>query len=111
MDGTARIVSKEPDGESLRLKFEPAKGSGLLRYVVEKGYVTIDGASLTVTRVDEATFEVMLIQHTQTKITLGRKAVGARVNVEVDMVGKYVEKSVQSVVEQAVDAALARRGL
>lgn len=61
-----------------------------------KGYVAIDGASLTLTSVDDAqrTFGVMLIQHTQDMITLSKKTVGAKVNIEVDMVGKYVEKSV-----------------
>ena len=58
--------------------------------------MTIDGASLTLTGVndEERRFSVMLIQHTQEKITLSRKAVGATVNIEVDMVGKYVQKSV-----------------
>jgi riboflavin synthase len=67
-----------------------------LPYLIPKGYVTIDGASLTLTSVDEQqrTFGVMLIQHTQQKIELGNKPVGAKVNIEVDMVGKYVEKSV-----------------
>jgi riboflavin synthase len=70
----------------------------LLRFIVEKGYITIDGASLTVTEVNDfhRTFGVMLIQHTQEKITLGKKEVGQLVNIEVDMVGKYVEKSVHA---------------
>jgi riboflavin synthase len=95
VDGTAKIVEKEPDGDSVRLTFEFAD-DGLLRYLVEKGYVTIDGASLTVTFVDDSQkrFGIMLIQHTQEKITLGKKEIGSRVNIEVDMVGKYVEKSV-----------------
>ncbi|KAG6889970.1 hypothetical protein C0995_012930 [Termitomyces sp. Mi166 len=108
VDGTATIVSRVADGDSLRLSFELPEGTGarpsLLRYLIPKGYVTIDGASLTVTQVDdgERRFDVMLIQHTQTKITLGQKRVGAKVNVEVDMVGKYVEKSVQAAVEAAL---------
>jgi riboflavin synthase len=70
----------------------------LLRFIVEKGYITIDGASLTITEVDDfhRTFGIMLIQHTQQKITLGKKEVGELVNVEVDMIGKYVEKSVHA---------------
>jgi len=58
--------------------------------------VAIDGTSLTITKVDdsERKFGVMLIQHTQQKITLSKKEVGSKVNIEVDMVGKYVEKSV-----------------
>ncbi|KAF5368397.1 hypothetical protein D9758_002192 [Tetrapyrgos nigripes] len=95
VDGTATIVERDPDGDSVRLTFEFGEDT-LLRYLVEKGYVTIDGASLTVTFVDDTKkrFGIMLIQHTQEKITLGRKEIGSRVNIEVDMVGKYVEKSV-----------------
>lgn len=68
-------------------------------YLIPKGYVAIDGASLTLTEVDDSqrTFAVMLIQHTQENITLAKKADGARVNIEVDMVGKYVWKSVIAV--------------
>jgi len=68
----------------------------LLPYIIPKGYVAIDGTSLTITKVDdsERKFGVMLIQHTQQKITLSKKEVGSKVNIEVDMVGKYVEKSV-----------------
>jgi riboflavin synthase len=68
----------------------------LLPYLIPKGYVTIDGASLTLTGVNDAdrTFSVMLIQHTQQKITLSKKEIGSTVNIEVDMIGKYVRKSV-----------------
>ena len=68
----------------------------MIQYIVPKGYVALDGASLTITHVDDSqrTFGVMLIKHTQDKITLSQKPIGAKVNVEVDMVGKYVEKSV-----------------
>ena len=94
MDGTAAIVAREADGDSLRLRFK-VKDAGLLRFLVVKGYVTLDGASLTVTEVDDKaqTFGVMLIQHTQEKITLGRKAEGATVNVEVDMVARTVARA------------------
>lgn len=100
VDDTATIVRRERDGDSLRLWFqlpEPtAERASLMPYLIPKGYVAIDGASLTLTEVNdsERIFAVMLIQHTQEKITLATKAVGARVNIEVDMVGKYVEKSV-----------------
>ncbi|KAJ3146985.1 Riboflavin synthase alpha chain [Geranomyces michiganensis] len=65
-----------------------------LRYIIPKGYVTLDGASLTVVSVDARarTFCVMLIAYTQEKIVLAKKQVGAKVNLEVDQVGKYVEK-------------------
>jgi len=100
VDGTANIVDRVSDGDSLRLTFElpapTAERPSLLPYLIPKGYVTIDGASLTLTGVndEERRFSIMLIQHTQEKITLSRKVVGATVNIEVDMVGKYVQKSV-----------------
>ncbi|KAG6813220.1 hypothetical protein H0H92_013107 [Tricholoma furcatifolium] len=119
VDTTATVVSKTPDGDSLRMSFQLEEESeerpSLLPYLIAKGYVTIDGASLTLTGVNdkERTFDVMLIQHTQTKITLARKAIGAKVNIEADMVGKYVAKSVNAalgeMVDKAVAAALARR--
>jgi riboflavin synthase len=102
VDGTAIIVDRVPDGDSLRLTFQlpeptPERPS-LLPYIIPKGYVAIDGTSLTITGVNdqERTFGIMLIQHTQQKITLSKKEVGSKVNIEVDMVGKYVEKSVIS---------------
>ncbi|KAJ6503234.1 hypothetical protein C8R47DRAFT_1105229 [Mycena vitilis] len=130
VDTTATVVDRASDGDSLRLTFgfadpTPERPS-LLAYLIPKGYVTIDGASLTVTGVDDARrrFSVMLIQHTQEKITLSQKGVGATVNIEVDMVGKYVEKSVvaalggggengqlRAMVEGIVEAVLAKKGL
>jgi riboflavin synthase len=97
----------------------------LLPFIVEKGYVALDGASLTVTQVDDEarTFGVMLITHTQERITLGTKPVGALVNVEVDMVGKYVAKSVaaslsgrgsegtRALLEKVVEDVLKKKGL
>ena len=127
MDGTATIVDRAPDGDSLRLTFQlpeptPERPS-LLPYIIPKGYVAIDGTSLTITGVndDERTFGVMLIQHTQQKITLSKKEVGSKVNIEVDMVGKYVEKSVisalggegseglKSLIEKVVKDVLSRK--
>lgn len=105
VDITATIIRRVPDGDSLRLWFQlpesTAERPSLLPYIIPKGYVTIDGASLTVTSVNdtERVFSVMLIQHTQQKITLANKANGERVNIEVDMVGKYVEKSVLAALE------------
>ena len=68
---------------------------------MEKGYVTLDGASLTVTAVDDEAgwWEVMLIAYTQERVVMAAKKEGEEVNVEVDMVGKYVEKSVRGYIE------------
>lgn len=64
----------------------------LPRYIVEKGSITVDGISLTVVAVDERGFSVALIPHTQSATTLGSKEVGAQVNLEVDMIAKYIER-------------------
>lgn len=69
-----------------------AAGPEVLRYVVEKGSIAVDGISLTVNRVDAAGFDVAIIPHTAGATTLVGKQVGAPVNLEVDIVGKYVEK-------------------
>lgn len=107
MDTVATIVETRQDGNAITFRLAPREQS-VLRYVVEKGFVALDGASLTVCAVnngttaagaqaDESTqgwFEVMLIAYTQEKIVMAKKGKGEEVNVEVDMVGKYVEKSV-----------------
>lgn len=107
VDCVAKVLSVTPDGNALTFRLEPqlmpggGGGKATLRYIVEKGYVTLDGASLTVTKVDdvEGWFEVMLIAYTQEKIVTSAKKAGDEVNVEVDQVGKYVEKSVQGYFE------------
>jgi riboflavin synthase len=78
-EGFARIVTVEA-------------GPGILRYVVEKGSIAVDGVSLTVARVDEESFDVSLIPETLERTTLGGAAVGRPVNLEVDVFAKYVEK-------------------
>ncbi len=99
VDTTATILSVTPDGNALTFKLKPRAaedGSSILRYVVEKGYITLDGASLTVTKVDDAEgwFEIMLIAYSQDKLVTTNKKPGEEVNVEIDLVGKLVEKSV-----------------
>lgn len=97
VDTVAKILSVNPDGNSLVFRLQP-RDKDVLRYVVEKGYVTLDGASLTVTKVvdgEDGYWEVMLIAYTQEKIVTAGKKPGEEVNVEIDIVGKYVEKSVQ----------------
>lgn len=97
VDTVATIVSATPDANALVLRLRPRETS-VLRYIVEKGYVTLDGASLTVTKVvdgEEGYFEIMLIAYTQEKIVTASKKPGDGVNVEIDIVGKYVEKSVE----------------
>ena len=92
VDGVARIIAREPadDWEVLRFSL-PAD---LARYVVEKGSITVDGVSLTVMAVDDESFSVGLIPTTLKLTVLGAKAVGDPVNLEVDVIAKYVEKAV-----------------
>ena len=66
----------------------------LSRYMIEKGSVAVDGTSLTINRCDETAFEVSIIPHTASLTTVGLKKVGAAVNIETDMIGKYVERFV-----------------
>ena len=90
VDGVGEVSARAPRGEAVDVTIGLAPA--LLRYVVEKGSVAVDGISLTVNRVDGRGFEVSLIPHTQSVTTLASKAPGARVNIEVDLIGKYVEK-------------------
>ncbi len=90
VDGVASIREITDEGDSIRIGF--AADQTVLRYLVEKGSVTIDGISLTVAGLDEDGFEVAIIPHTREVTTLGAKAPGDRVNVEVDVLAKYVER-------------------
>ncbi|KAF2761076.1 riboflavin synthase subunit alpha [Pseudovirgaria hyperparasitica] len=104
VDTIATVLSVTPDGNALTFRLQP-RDKSVLRYIVEKGYVTLDGASLTVTKVQDGAdgwWEVMLIAYTQEKIVTARKQAGEDVNVEVDMVGKYVEKSVAGYMEESI---------
>lgn len=90
IDGTGRISDRRQDDTALWLTVEC--DSRLLRYIIEKGSVTLQGVSLTVARVDERQFAVSLIPHTQAATTLHQAKVGDRVNIENDIIAKYVEK-------------------
>jgi riboflavin synthase len=90
VDGTGVIRAFQPEGDSLWVTVEATPD--LLRYIVSKGYIAVDGVSLTVVDVLPDAFTFMLIAYTQQHITLPRKPVGSRVNLEVDILGKYVEK-------------------
>jgi riboflavin synthase len=90
VDGTAQILQRTPGDrwEVVRISL-PA---GLARYVVEKGSITVDGVSLTVSALDDDAFSVSLIPTTLALTTLGHKGVGSIVNLEVDVLAKYVER-------------------
>ena len=94
VDGICRVRSLERDGVAVRATFETP--ASLLRYVVEKGSVAVHGVALTVTHVDDETFGVALIPYTLAETTLGTVAVGDQLNLEVDVLGKYVERLIAS---------------
>jgi riboflavin synthase len=86
IDGMARLLRRE--GERLRFAMEPSWS----RYVVEKGFIAVDGVSLTVTSIDDDAFEIALVPHTAAVTTLGTLRASDVVNVEVDILAKYVER-------------------
>jgi riboflavin synthase len=90
VDGVAQLLEARPEGASLVLRC--ALPEVLAPFFVEKGSVCIDGVSLTVTRVDAGSFQVMLIPETQSATTLGQKRPGDQVNLEADVIGKYVAR-------------------
>ena len=90
VDGVGRVVSVESEQDGMRMRIEPP--AALLRYLVEKGSVAVDGVSLTVAGVDETAFEVALIPHTLAETTLSDAVPGSAVNLEMDVLAKYVER-------------------
>ena len=93
VDGTGTITDLSPEGNAVWVTV--AAGPELLRYIVEKGSITIDGISLTVAYVDDACFKVSIIPHTGQETTLLTRKPGYVVNLECDIVGKYIEKLMQ----------------
>ena len=87
VDATATVVAKVPEGQGHRV--EIAMPPALVPYVVEKGYIAVDGVSLTVAAVRDGRFEIALIPETSARTTLGAKAAGDEVNLEIDPVARY----------------------
>lgn len=90
VDGVAHITAIRAEGESKFITITPPVQ--LLPYIVMKGYIAIDGVSLTVAALDETSFGIAMIAHTQSVVTMGAQAVGEPVNIEVDIIAKYVER-------------------
>ncbi|RJP93958.1 MAG: riboflavin synthase [Desulfobacteraceae bacterium] len=90
IDGTGRITHKTRNANAILVGFSVPET--LARYLIPKGSVAIDGISLTVNRCDQHSFEVSIIPHTAGLTTIGFKNIGDMVNLETDMIGKYVEK-------------------
>ncbi len=91
VDGVGSVVAAREDGFARVVTIAP-EDPALLRYVVEKGSIAVDGVSLTVARIDDAGFDVSLIPETLERTNLGAAEPGRRVNLEVDVLAKYVEK-------------------
>jgi riboflavin synthase len=90
IDGVGRVLSVTPQGEALLLKFEALPG--IMRYVVEKGFIAVDGVSLTVVQCNSTSFGVSIVRYTLENTTLGMRRPGDTVNLEVDIIAKYVER-------------------
>lgn len=89
VDSTGKIVSLTPESEAVLVKVSASKE--ILRYVVEKGFIAVEGASLTIVVCDSTSFTVSLVGYTRNNTTLGSKRPGDLVNLEVDIIAKYVE--------------------
>lgn len=90
IDGTGELVNIKKDGIAVWLTVRAS--SNLLRYIVEKGSVALDGISLTVATASKDTFQVSVIPHTFEATALGTKRIGDKINIENDIIGKYVER-------------------
>ena len=90
VDAVGRVTTVDPEGDGRRVTFEAPPD--VLRYCAEKGSITVDGVSLTVAGLDDTSFTVALIPHTLAETTLGALAPGDEVNLEADVLAKYVER-------------------
>jgi riboflavin synthase len=93
IDGTGKIASIVPEGEAVLVKFETTPET--MRYIVLKGFIAVDGISLTVTTRDARTFGASIVDYTRRHTTLADKRAGDTVNLEVDIIGKYVAEFVK----------------
>ncbi len=92
VDSIGTVVGVDPEGDGRRFSIEVA--DAVRRYIVEKGSVTVDGVSLTVAALTERGFQIALIPHTLQVTILGQRQIGDRVNIEIDVIAKYVERLV-----------------
>ncbi len=90
VDGLGSVISKQQDGRSFRYKFKAP--DNIAKYIAEKGSICINGVSLTVNEVDGATFTVNIVPHTLQETTLGELVTGKEVNLEVDLLARYMER-------------------
>jgi riboflavin synthase len=98
VDGVGQVIETRVDGDSLRVWFTAPED--LMPYIVTKGYICLDGVSLTITEKVDGRFGVALVAYTQSKITLPSKSIGSTINIEVDVFAKYVESLLEGRVER-----------
>ncbi|MGY9000006.1 MAG: riboflavin synthase [Rhodospirillales bacterium] len=90
VDGVGKIISIEQDGDSIRYIFEPPRD--LMKFIATKGSIAVNGVSLTVNNVDKVKFGVNIIPHTQSTTTFGKAKLNDLVNLEIDMLARYVAR-------------------
>ena len=108
VDGTGQVQSLTSDGEATIVKFKAPKE--LMRYIVEKGFIAVDGTSLTVVDCDVSSFSVSLVGYTKQNTVLGKKRVSDTVNLEVDILAKYVENLTKGQKSEITLGMLAEHG-
>lgn len=103
VDTVASILNFEKDGNAINYEFKLREGE-YIQYIVEKGFIAIDGVSLTITKVDQSlkTFGISLISHTQENVILPSKTIGELVNIEVDLTGKVIAQQVELQLENQI---------
>lgn len=102
VDGIGKLAAKKPEGNAVIITIELDKS--LARYLIKKGSVAVDGTSLTINQCDQDSFSVSIIPHTAKLTTITLKNVGAMVNIETDMIGKYVERFVKPTDKRASES-------
>ncbi|HHN64509.1 MAG TPA: riboflavin synthase [Nitrospirae bacterium] len=107
VDATGRIKNIKPLGETKEIEIEAP--DEIMKYVVEKGSIAIDGISLTVNQVQGNTFKVVVIPHTEAITTIGRKGINEKVNLETDIIGKYVYKFMTQSGDKTKDESLMKK--
>ena len=93
VEATGRVVSLEPEGEAVNMGFQTPPE--IMRYVVTKGFIAVDGVSLTVVQCDSSSFTITVIPYTREQTVLGSRRIGDRVNLETDVVARYVERLIK----------------
>ncbi|MDQ0205838.1 riboflavin synthase [Alkalicoccobacillus murimartini] len=109
VDGLGSIISKRPDQNAIYYTIQVSKE--LRRYMINKGSVAVDGTSLTIFGVDENSFTISIIPHTIDQTIIGGKTIGDKVNIECDLVGKYIEQFIQNPQQESItEGFLAEHG-